>query len=270
MSIFENQTRPQVASRPFRRTTVSAFVALGLGALAGLTFSTQSAGQTPTETAWTTEEQVERGRNVFIIECGGCHGFDLVQVLAEAENADVVFSYISSTMPWENPGDLRPQQYADIIAFFLNDLGLAVGDTELPPDREIMAQIVPPGGQADAVAGEAAVGAAAAGDGDPPMAAGHFTAEQADQGARDFPIACGGCHGAELVDAFLTYETAAQFFQFITGAMPADDPGNLGMAQYLAITAYLMREAGFPAGDTELVNDRELLGQIIPAEAPGN
>ena len=93
---------------------------------------------------------------------------------------------------------------------------------------------------------------------------------RADQGQRDYAIACGGCHGAEMVDLFRGYETVERYFQFITGAMPQDDPGNLAIRQYVAIIAYLMREVGFPAGDTELTNDRELLGQIIPADGAAN
>jgi mono/diheme cytochrome c family protein len=233
--------------------------AIGVAALA---LATQSSGQEVAAAGpWFTTEQAERGDDIFVIECGGCHGYDLADVLAEATTADAFFSYISTTMPWENPGDLRLQQYADIVAFFLGELGFAPGDTELLPDREIMALIIP----ADAAIEVAQADGAAAG-----AVITWYTAEQADQGQRDFAIACGGCHGAEMVDLFREYETVERYFQFITGAMPQDDPGNLAMRQYVAITAYLMREVGFPAGDTELTNDRELLGQIIPADGAAN
>ena len=248
---------------PRSRVTGSALgAAVGIAALA---LATQSSGQDVAAAGpWFTAEQAERGDDTFVIECGGCHGYDIAEVLAEATTADSFFSYISATMPWENPGDLRPQQYADIVAFFLGEIGFAAGDTELPPDREIMAQIIP----ADATMEVAQAAGAAAADG--AAASAWFTAEQADQGQRDFAIACGGCHGAEMVDLFLEYETVERYFQFITGAMPQDDPGNLAMRQYVAIIAYLMREVGFPAGDTELTNDRELLRAIVPTDGAAN
>ena len=251
-----------------RRRASSQLVAarVAAGAVAGLialSVATQSAGQDGAVAApWFTAEQAERGDVIFVVECGGCHGYELGDKLAEATTADSFYSYISTTMPWENPGDLRPQQYADIVAFFLSELGFAAGDTELPPDRELLAQIIPAEAGLDVAQAE---GAAAAESG--AVLGAWYTTAQADQGQRDFAIACGGCHGAEMVGLFLEYETVERYYQFISVAMPQDDPGNLGTRQYLTIIAYLLREAGFPAGDVELTNDRELMGQIVPGAA---
>ena len=261
------QTPPQGAGRGRKRLVAGLIVGTLVSAGAMLP-ATQSSGQTPELTAWFTQEQAERGDAVFVIECGGCHGYELASVLAEATTAADFYGYISTTMPWENPGALLAQQYADIVAFFLSELGFPAGEDELPPDTEILAQIIPTA--VGDVAQAAAVPAAPAAGGGDEAAAGlgtWYTAEQADQGERDFAIACGGCHGADMVELFAGYDTVADYMRFITGAMPADDPGNLAMRQYLAITAYLMREVGFPAGDTELINDRELLGQIVPGAA---
>jgi hypothetical protein len=35
-------------------------------------------------------------------------------------------------MPEDNPGSLKPQQYADIVSFFLQLNGYPAGETELP------------------------------------------------------------------------------------------------------------------------------------------
>ena len=36
-----------------------------------------------------------------------------------------------TTMPEDNPGTLKPQQYADILSFFLKLNGFAAGEAEL-------------------------------------------------------------------------------------------------------------------------------------------
>ncbi len=283
-------------------------VAAAAGALM-LSVSPLSADQHDSA-AWFTEEQASRGNSVFVTECGGCHGYSMTQVLEESDTAEDFYTYISNNMPWENPGSLASQQYADIVAFFLGELGFPAGDTELPPDRQIMAQIVPSNAgavqddpadveqssegvgpesdtteetqtpisdnaaQDETTETEAATEEEAAEGGAAPVPSeadgAFYTAEQAEQGRRDFAISCGGCHGGEMVGDFQTYATAADFYSFISSAMPADAPGSLAPAQYTAIIAYLLGESGFPAGETELTNDMEVLGQILPSEAPTN
>lgn len=280
------------------RVTLSVALAAGVLALS----VSLSAGQDDSG-AWFTAEQAARGNAVFVTECGGCHGYSMAQIFAESETAEDFYAYISSNMPWENPGALASQQYADIVAFFLGELAFPAGDTELPPDRQIMAQIDPSDAgavqvdsapeSADPEPGTAAqnepadsedttpddtVESEAASEGSttegqvaptPGEANGAFyTAEQAEQGRRDFTISCGGCHGGEMVDDFQSYETAADFHDFISSAMPVDAPGSLAPAQYTAIVAYLLGESGFPAGETELTDDTEILSQIVPGEAP--
>lgn len=96
-----------------------------------------------------------------------------------------------------------------------------------------------------------------------------FTAEQAEQGQRTYAVSCGGCHGVDMVDIFAGYSTAEEYYLFISGSMPADNPGSLSNQQYVDIIAYLMNEVGFPAGEETLEFDRETLRQIVPAEAAG-
>jgi len=91
-----------------------------------------------------------------------------------------------------------------------------------------------------------------------------YTDAQADRGQRNYPTTCGGCHGTNMIELFSLYEDAGRYFRFVTGSMPADDPGSLPIGDYLDIMAYLMREIGFPAGPDELKGDRTLLAQIKP------
>ena len=239
-----------------RRLSLAGLMVGGLIVLGSLAIATPSSSQEPAQNTWFTEEQAERGLTTFVQACGGCHGFDQVDYVLESTNADFYFAFISGSMPWEEPGSLPLQEYADIVAFFLREIGLPAGDVELTTDREVLRQIVPREELARVVQNDAMAPVTADLDA-------WFTAEQAEQGENEFAVGCGGCHGAEMIEAFAGYETVDRYFLFITGSMPADDPGNLGMRQYLAVIAYLLQENGFPAGDVELTNDRELLSQII-------
>jgi mono/diheme cytochrome c family protein len=94
-----------------------------------------------------------------------------------------------------------------------------------------------------------------------------YTEEQADRGRRAYPPSCGGCHGASMAEIFSQYEDAASYYRFISGSMPADNPGGLATRDYLDIVAYLMQEIGFPSGTVELNDGRETLAQIKVLEA---
>jgi mono/diheme cytochrome c family protein len=102
--------------------------------------------------AWFTQDQVNRGTRVFTVECGGCHGPTLTEVLAESDSAYAFYAMISGSMPWENPGALSQQQYADIIAYLMSELGYPAGEAELPPDRDLLASILPAEGPMPAAA----------------------------------------------------------------------------------------------------------------------
>jgi mono/diheme cytochrome c family protein len=96
-----------------------------------------------------------------------------------------------------------------------------------------------------------------------------YTEEQAAAGAEAFAQSCGGCHGADMIGIFHTYPTAKTYWDFITVSMPFDQPGTLSPRRYLSIIAWLMRENGFPAGDTALTDSTAVLNSIIPGDAPG-
>lgn len=91
-----------------------------------------------------------------------------------------------------------------------------------------------------------------------------YTNDQADFGQRAYNSSCVACHGDAMLGIFSEYETAAKFLGFISGSMPAENPGSLPTEDYLAIVAYLMRDMGFPAGDTPLPNNRDILLEIQP------
>lgn len=87
-----------------------------------------------------TAAQAERGSKVFKDTCTTCHdtkrftGEDLISVWGD-KPLDELFKHISTTMPEDNPGTLKPQQYVDVIAFFLQLNKYPEGKAELNPDE---------------------------------------------------------------------------------------------------------------------------------------
>jgi mono/diheme cytochrome c family protein len=106
-------------------------------------------GQTPqktTNSAVFTTAQAERGKTVFGEKCTACHDparftgdafFDAFNNKALKEVWDIA----SGTMPEDNPGSLKPQEYGDIIAYFLSLNGFPTGATELAGEAGAMANI---------------------------------------------------------------------------------------------------------------------------------
>ena len=45
-----------------------------------------------------------------------------------------VFDFVSNAMPENDPGGLKPQDYADVLAFILSVNAYPVGNDELPTD----------------------------------------------------------------------------------------------------------------------------------------
>lgn len=106
-------------------------------------------GQTPQKTtnaAVYTAAQAERGQQAFSEKCSACHDparftgaafFDVFDGKALKELWDIA----SGTMPEDNPGSLKPQEYGDIIAYFLRLNEFPTGDAELPGNAGAMANI---------------------------------------------------------------------------------------------------------------------------------
>jgi hypothetical protein len=56
--------------------------------------------------------------------------------IASYQTTERLFDYVSSTMPFDNPGSLSEQQYWDAIAYLLDENDLLPADTVLGPDTE--------------------------------------------------------------------------------------------------------------------------------------
>lgn len=88
-----------------------------------------------------TEDQAVRGQNVFTGSCSACHNvadFSGPSFLMqwEASTALDLFTLVQKTMPMDNPGSLRPQDYADVISYFFRLNAIPAGKVELDTEAE--------------------------------------------------------------------------------------------------------------------------------------
>ena len=123
---------------------------------------------------------------------------------------------------------------------------------------------------------------------DPPVPAsiwdGIFTETQAARGANTYINECSTCHGPTLRgsldgpglygDAFLSKWTdvpVGGLYEYVRTQMPFGRPNSLGSRSYLNIVAHILSVNGYPAGDTELTANEDLLYGILierPPETP--
>lgn len=91
-------------------------------------------------------EQVERGKTLFAANCAKCHGdqgqggegpriIGSPNGLHGYRTARGLFDFVSSDMPFDNPGSLKAEEYWDILAFILDANRVLPPDTVLGPDN---------------------------------------------------------------------------------------------------------------------------------------
>jgi mono/diheme cytochrome c family protein len=91
--------------------------------------------------------QAERGERVYDARCSSCHqpGQFSVPAFLQSWNgrtADALFDNIRTTMPPENPGGLKRQEYADILAYLFQLNALPPGDDELKGTDDALKRVV--------------------------------------------------------------------------------------------------------------------------------
>ena len=103
-----------------------------------------------TPTAQFAAAQVAPGRKVYAAECARCHGAKLEGRTAPAlvgagfapsSNSTMtvggIYQYVTTNMPADKPGQLKPEQYLDVMAFLLRANGYA------PSGKPLTAQAAP-------------------------------------------------------------------------------------------------------------------------------
>lgn len=93
-----------------------------------------------------TAEQSGRGEALFRGTCASCHApnrftDDLFYLSFAGKPLFEMYDVISDTMPEDNPGSLKPQQYADVISYLLKLNKFPEGQDELPPTKEVLLTI---------------------------------------------------------------------------------------------------------------------------------
>ncbi len=93
-------------------------------------------------------EQAERGAELFTARCSGCHGAELgggfgpqLAPLGShwtGQTLGSLFRFVSSNMPYDNPGSLTQEQYLDVISFVLARNGYPAGETAMTADAAVI------------------------------------------------------------------------------------------------------------------------------------
>lgn len=88
-------------------------------------------------------EQAERGRNAHAMNCTSCHDGEAYtgQSFVNAwrgRSAFDFFEQIRTTMPEDNPGFLKREEYLDVTAYILSLNGFPAGAQALPDDDEAL------------------------------------------------------------------------------------------------------------------------------------
>lgn len=117
--------------------------------MAGFAIGIVTAAQAPTKSTNDgvyTKAQGERGEKVFSEKCTSCHEPSRFsgETFHESWNGKAMkelWDVASGTMPEDNPGSLKQQEYADILAYFLSLNEYPAGDTELQGNASAMATI---------------------------------------------------------------------------------------------------------------------------------
>ena len=92
-----------------------------------------------------SETQAQRGEAQFKASCTSCHTPRMFTggAFAERWNSQSmgnVFEWVSVNMPENDPGGLKPQQYADILAWVLSINGYPIGSDDMPADVAVLRQ----------------------------------------------------------------------------------------------------------------------------------
>ena len=121
---------------------------VGCASLLMLTIAATAAQEkTSVKSGVYTAAQADRGVAIFKSKCASCHApnrftDDLFYTSFAGKPLWEMFDVISDSMPEDDPGSLKKEEYADVIAYLLKLNNFPAGLTELPTDREALSAIV--------------------------------------------------------------------------------------------------------------------------------
>lgn len=90
-----------------------------------------------------TEEQADRGRDIFRAQCTECHyssefSDSQFKFKWSRRSAGNLYEMIQSQMPETAPGSLTPEETVDLVSYILSMNGFEPGASELAPDRAVL------------------------------------------------------------------------------------------------------------------------------------
>ncbi len=90
-----------------------------------------------------TAPQAARGQQIFQRSCASCHSpaefsGPVFQRVWNGRSIGELYHTISTMMPQNDPGGLSPEEYRDVLTYFLRQNGYPEGDVELPADPGVL------------------------------------------------------------------------------------------------------------------------------------
>ena len=112
----------------------------------GVTVSLAAQAQTSVKAGVYTSAQADRGQALFRSKCASCHApnrftDDFFYTSFAGKPLWEMFDVISDSMPEDNPGSMKKEEYADVIAYLLQLNRFPTGDAELQPGASAMGAI---------------------------------------------------------------------------------------------------------------------------------
>jgi S-disulfanyl-L-cysteine oxidoreductase SoxD len=94
-----------------------------------------------------TAAQADRGQSLYRAKCASCHApnrftDDFFYQSFAGKPVWEMFDVISDSMPEDNPGSMKKEEYADVIAYLLRLNRFPEGNTELPVDKDALSLIM--------------------------------------------------------------------------------------------------------------------------------
>ena len=127
--------------------TLSSWV-LGLGAWAVIVLSVSAQDTKSVKAGVYTFEQAERGVALYKSKCASCHAPNrftddqLFLTPYAGKPMWEMFEVISDSMPEDDPGGMKPEEYAAVISYLLRLNGFPTGQAELPTSKEALSVIL--------------------------------------------------------------------------------------------------------------------------------
>ena len=124
---------------------------LGLGSCAALVLAIVSSEaaqeQKSVKSGVYTAAQAERGIAIYRSKCASCHApnrftDDFFYQSFAGKPLWEMFDVISDSMPEDNPGSLKKEEYADVIAYLLKLNNFPAGESDLPTDKDALSAIL--------------------------------------------------------------------------------------------------------------------------------